>query len=76
MICGEGGLVQNGGTASVAIDYYVLGYRAGEMAYEILVNGADVSTMEIQYAPFQKEYNPEIADKLGIIVPEDYGAVE
>ena len=32
LICGEGGMVQSGGTASVAIDYYTLGYRAGEMA--------------------------------------------
>lgn len=76
IVCGEEGLCRACGVATLSISYYDLGYVTGQMAYEILVNGADVSTMEIQYAPFQKEYNPEIADKLGIIVPEDYGAVE
>ena len=46
------------------------------MAYEILVNGADVSTMEIQYAPqFTKEYNASICETLGVTVPEDYVAI-
>ena len=46
------------------------------MAYEILVNGADVSTMPIQYAPkFTKEYNAELCSALGVTVPEDYVAI-
>ena len=47
------------------------------MAYEVLVNGADISTMEISYAPnVTKEYNPEICEALGITVPEGYTAIE
>ena len=46
------------------------------MAVEILVNGADVSTMPIQYAPkFTKEFNAEICEKLGITPGEDYVAI-
>jgi putative ABC transport system substrate-binding protein len=46
------------------------------MAVEILTQGADVSTMEIRYAPqFTKEYNASICDTLGIEVPADYVAI-
>ena len=77
MICGEGGMVQSGGTASVAIDYYTLGYRAGEMAYEILVNGADISAMPIQTAPnVTKMYNAANCAELGLTLPEDYQPIE
>lgn len=47
------------------------------MAYEILVNGADPSTMEIEFAPaVTKQYNPDICEKLGITVPDDYEALD
>ena len=46
------------------------------MAVEILVNGADISTMPIEYAPqFVKKYNPEIAESLGVAIPEGYEAM-
>jgi putative ABC transport system substrate-binding protein len=46
------------------------------MAYEILVNGADVSTMPIEYAPqVTKEYNAANCEALGITVPSDYTAI-
>ena len=46
------------------------------MAYEILVNGADVSAMEIRYAPrFTKEYNASICAVLGVTIPEGYEAI-
>ena len=47
------------------------------MAYEILVNGADVSTMEIAFAPqFTKKYMPATAAELGVTIPEDYAPIE
>ena len=62
--------------ATLSISYYDIGYKAGEMAYEILVNGADITTMAVEYAPqVTKEYNTEIAEKLGVAVPEDYVAI-
>ena len=74
VITGEGGMVQAGGTASVAIDYYVLGYRAGEMAYEIMVNGADPATTPIGFMAAEDMeliINEENIAALGLTVPED-----
>ncbi|MCR5655764.1 MAG: ABC transporter substrate-binding protein [Lachnospiraceae bacterium] len=76
IICGEEGICSGCGVATLSISYYDLGYATGEMAYEILVNGADVSTMEIKYAPnVVKEYNEEICNELGVKIPEDYVAI-
>ena len=36
------------GIATLSISYYDIGYKAGEMAYDILENGKDISTMEIE----------------------------
>jgi putative ABC transport system substrate-binding protein len=63
--------------ATLSISYYDIGYKSGEMAYDILVNGADITTMEIAYAPnVTKEYNADICEQLGITVPDDYVAIE
>ena len=37
----------DGALLSISISYYTMGYLAGEMAYEILVNGADPASMPI-----------------------------
>ena len=47
-ICGESGQVKNGGLATTGVDFYNIGYRAGEMAVEILRDGADISTMPVE----------------------------
>ena len=48
-------------------------FRSGEMAYDILVNGTDIKTMEVKSAPkFTKEYLPDRAKELGITVPDGY----
>ncbi len=68
-IVGEAGMVQAGGLATYGIDYYQLGYMAGEQAIEILVNGADVATMPIGYLPAERcelTVNKTTADALGI----------
>lgn len=50
---------------------------AGEMAYEILVNGADIANMEIEYAPQDvKKYDEDVCKELGIEIPEGYVAIE
>lgn len=72
MIAGEQGIC-DGGIATLSINYYDLGYETGEMAYEILVNGADIKTMEIKTAPkTTKMYNKANCEALGITVPEGY----
>lgn len=69
VICGESGMVDAGGLATYGIDYYQLGYMAGEQAIEILVNGADISNMPIGYLSADRcelKTNQETADALGI----------
>ena len=76
VIAGEEGICSGCGVATLTISYYDIGYKTGEMAVEILVNGADISTMPIEYAPqFVKKYNPEIAESLGVAIPEGYEAM-
>ena len=77
VIAGEEGICRGCGVATLSISYYDLGYATGEMAYEVLVNGADVASMDIRFAPnVTKEYNAELCGLFGISVPEDYIAVE
>lgn len=77
VIAGESGICAGCGIAALSISYYDIGYRAGEMAYEILVNGADITTMEVESAPeVTKMYNPTICEELGITIPDDYEAIE
>jgi putative tryptophan/tyrosine transport system substrate-binding protein len=77
VICGEEGMCSAGGLATVSISYYDIGYLCGEMAYDILVNGADVSTMPIGYASDpEKKYNADYAAAIGFEMPDDYVAIE
>ncbi len=76
VICGEEGMCGSGGLATVSISYYDIGYVCGEMAYEILVNGADVSTMPIGYAANPvKKYNADVAEAIAFEMPEEYEAI-
>ena len=76
VIAGEEGICAGCGVATLSISYYDIGYATGEMAAQILTEGADVSTMEIQYAPnVTKKYNAAICEELGIEIPEDYEAI-
>jgi putative ABC transport system substrate-binding protein len=77
VVAGEEGICKGCGVVTLSIDYYDLGYATGTMAYEILVNKADISTLQIQFAPkVTKEYNAEMCELLGITVPEDYIAIQ
>ncbi|MBP5330851.1 MAG: ABC transporter substrate-binding protein [Lachnospiraceae bacterium] len=77
VIVGEEGICKGCGVATLSISYYDLGYTTGEMAYEVLVNGKDIKTLEVKYAPnTTKKYNKSICEKLGISVPSDYTAIE
>ena len=75
IVCGEENLCSGCGVATLSISYYDLGTVTGEMAAKILSEGADVSTMEIEYAPFAKKFNKTNCDILGIEVPEAYEAI-
>ena len=76
IICGEEGMCGAGGLATVSISYYDIGYVCGEMAYDILVNGADISAMPIGYAASpEKKYNADYAEAIGFEMPEGYVAI-
>lgn len=76
LIAGEEGICKKCGVATLSISYYDIGYKTGEMAYEILVNGANPAEMEIEYAKdLTKEYMPDRAAELGITIPDGYKAI-
>lgn len=77
VVAGEEGICKGCGVATLSISYYDIGYISGEMAYDILVNGADISTMEIRYAPnVVKKYNAANCEALGITIPDGYESIE
>ena len=77
VFAGEEGVCTGCGVATLTISYYDIGFKTGEMAADILLNGADISTMEVESAPqFVKKFNKTNAEKLGITIPEDYVAIE
>ena len=77
VVAGEEGICAGCGVATLTISYYDIGYKTGEMAYDILVNGADVAAMPIAYAPqFTRKYNAANAAELGITIPDDYLPIE
>ncbi len=76
IVGGDEGICAGCGVATICINYYDLGYATGEMAYEILVNGANVAEMPVAFSPNPlKKYNPEMCQYLGITVPEGYEAI-
>lgn len=76
VIAGEEGICSGCGVATLSISYYDIGYKAGEMAYDILVNGKDISTMDIEYCPeCHQRVQCGICSDLGITVPDDYVAI-
>ncbi|MBQ3032543.1 MAG: ABC transporter substrate-binding protein [Anaerotignum sp.] len=77
VIAGEEGICAGCGVATLSISYYDLGAKAAEMAYEILVNGADPAEMPIEYVSegITEKYNAEIAETLNIAIPEGMVAI-
>lgn len=77
IVAGEEGICKGCGVATLSISYYDLGYATGEMAYEVLVNGADITTMEVQSAPKTTyKYMADRCKDLGVEVPDTYEAIE
>ena len=76
VVAGEEGICSGCGVATLSISYYDLGYATGEMAAKILAEGADISTMPVEFAPnVTKKYNAANCEALGITPPDDYVAI-
>lgn len=79
MICGEEGMVDSGGLITYGIDYYQVGYLAGEMAAKILTGESQPADMPVEYLDASKcslKINKETAATLGLNVEELKAAAE
>lgn len=77
VVTGEQGLCEGCGAATLSINYYDIGYAAGEQAYRILEQGENPGDMEVETAKnVTKLYNPEICKAIGLEVPDGYKALE
>ena len=69
VFAGEEATCKGCGYATLAISYYNIGYKTGEMAAEILLGNADIEEMPIAYdANPVKKYNKAACENLGIDV--------
>ncbi len=73
-VSGESGMVLAGGLITDGIEYLSVGKRAGAMAYDVLVNKADISLIPVVYleeSDLSLYVNITVADHLGIIIPDE-----
>lgn len=68
--CGESGMVGDGGTMSLSISYYELGYTTGEMAAQILFEGKKASEIDVQsqtdLSKMEFVYNADAMASMGL----------
>lgn len=75
VICGEEGMVSEGGLATYGINYYELGKQTAAQAVKILKGEAKPADMPIEYLEnVNLTINKEVADKLGITIPKELEA--
>ncbi|MDF2522733.1 MAG: sugar transporter substrate-binding protein [Clostridiales bacterium] len=71
-IVGESGMVNNGGLATLGINYEKLGYQTGLMAVKILKGEAKPETMPIESSTdFDFAINGSVAKEIGLTIPTD-----
>lgn len=73
VICGEESMCKAGGLASYSLSYYNVGYEAGLMAYEILVNGANPAEMPIKIfeaSELNLILNEDVMKEMNITLPD------
>lgn len=74
VICGEEGMVEAGGLATIGINYFKLGQMTGRQAVQIIEGKNTTANMPIEYLPdeeFQLTINEETATAIGIEIPEE-----
>ena len=72
VIGGDGGICAGCSVATLCIEYYDLGYAAGQMAAKVLKGEAEVGELPIAYAEAAKVYNEDLCAALGITPPDGY----
>ncbi len=72
VICGESGMVTNGGLATLGINYKDLGYQTGLMAVKILKGEAKPADMPVEASKkFDFAINGTVAEEIGLHIPAD-----
>ena len=72
VICGEEGMVTNGGTATYGINYYDLGKLTAQQAVSILKDGKNPAEMPIEYcSDCNLVLNEDAAKEMGITFPQE-----
>lgn len=72
VICGEAGMVNNGGLATKGINYFNLGKQTGAQAAKILSGEATPATMPVEYLEdVDTLINKAAAEELGLEIPAD-----
>jgi len=72
VICGESGMVNSGGLATLGINYYDLGYQTGLMGVKILKGEAETATMPIEASTkFDFAINGTVAEEIGLTIPAE-----
>lgn len=72
IIVGEEGMVKAGGLATYGINYYNLGKQTAAQAVKILKGETTTADMPIEYLEnVDLTINQDVADQLGITIPED-----
>ncbi|ROR22347.1 putative ABC transport system substrate-binding protein [Mobilisporobacter senegalensis] len=75
IICGESGMVDNGGLATYGIDYYNLGKLTAAQAVKIFEGTGTTAQMPIEYlsdSELSVLINGELAKELGITIPDEF----
>jgi putative ABC transport system substrate-binding protein len=63
--------IERGAIGCWGLNYYDNGYVAGEMAAEILLEGADPGEMQVERTPAEELWvNPGAAEEMGITIPQ------
>lgn len=72
IICGETSMNDLCGVATYGIDYYKLGQQTARMAYKILVEGAKITEMPVEYQEGDPELsiNLAVAQEIGFTIPQ------
>lgn len=72
VICGESGMVNSGGLATLGINYYDLGYQTGLMGVKILKGETEPATMPIEASTkFDFAINGTVAEEIGLTIPAE-----